>query len=365
MSESPLVSVFIPVYNAASLVAQAIESVLAQTYQHYELIVVNDASTDGTAEVIARYQDHPKVRIHHNPTNLGTAPNWNMGVSLCEGDLIARLDADDLYTPGFLERVVPIFQRYPDVGMVFTGAKVFWPFSKMTEELPYRHSWVRAGRDFLPELLRGCRVRSPTACVRRTCYQQLGPLVDELRIHHDWEMWVRIAANYDVGYLAEPLAYYRFLNPGGCTAQAISDGRSIGDCRLWLDLLAGDALPYRLNSDELSLLKEGMHDLIMTFAVYAMDEGLNESLQRYLSFAEILLPEGTRGSPYARLYTWAAAVYLAERRGRARACYFLLKSLSYGLPYQAWWRVFKKWVTRWCIREAIRLFGAGAKLFPG
>lgn len=357
MDDSPLVSVFIPVYNAESLVAQAIESVLAQTYPHYELIVVDDASTDGTAEVIARYQNHHKVRIHHNPTNLGIAPNWNMGVSLCKGDLVARLDADDFYAPGFLEQVVSIFQRYPDVGMVFTGVNIISPFNELTRELPYRRSWVRTGRDFLPELLRGCRVRSPTVCVRRTCYEQLGPLVDELRIHHDWEMWVRIAANYDVGYLAELLAYYRFLNPGGCTAQAIHDGRSIGDCRLWLDLLARDSLPYRLSSSELFLLREGMHDLIMTFAVYAMDLGLSEWVQWYLSFAETLLPGGTKGSSYARLYTWAAAVYLAERREQARAWYFLLKSLSYGLPYRTWWRVFKIWVSKVVRRRGYSSFG--------
>jgi glycosyltransferase involved in cell wall biosynthesis len=357
MDDSPLVSVFIPVYNAEPFVAQAIESVLAQTYPHYELIVVNDASTDGTAEVIARYQDHPRVRIHHNPANLGMAPNWNVSLSLCRGDLVARLDADDFYAPGFLEQVVPIFQRYPDVGMVFTGAKVFWPFSKMTKELPYRHSWVRAGRDFLPQLLRSCGVRSPTVCVRRMCYQQLGVFIDELRIHPDWEMWVRIAANYDVGYLARSLAYYRVLTPGSCTAQAISDGRSIDDCRLWLNLLAQDSLPYRLNSSELSLLKEGMHDLIMALAVYAMDEGLTESVQRYLSFAETLLPGGTKGSPYARLYTWAAAVYLAERRGQAKACYFLLKSLSYGLPHQEWWRVFKIGINKVMHQRGYSSFG--------
>ncbi len=365
MDDSPLVSVFIPVYNAESLVAQAIESVLAQTYQHYELIVVNDASTDGTAEVIARYQDHPRVRIHHNPANLGIAPNWNMGVSLCEGDLVARLDADDFYAPAFLEQVVPIFQRYPDVGMVFAGVNVVSPFNKLIRELPYRHSWVRASRDFLPELLRSCRVRSPTVCVRRTCYQQLGPVIDELGILHDWEMWVRIAANYDVGYLARPLAYYRLLNPGGCTAQAISDGRSIDDCRLWLNLLADGSLPYRLNSRELFLLREGMHDLIMAFAVYALDRGLTESVQRHLSFAETLLPGETNSSPYARLYTWAAAVYLDERRGWAKACYFLLKSLSYGLPYQAWWRVFKIGINKVVHQRGYSSFGAGAKPFLG
>ena len=292
-------------------------------------------------------------------------PNWNVSLSLCRGDLVARLDADDFYAPDFLEQVVPIFQRYPHVGMVFAGVNVISPSNKLIRELPYRHSWVRAGRDFLPELLRSCRVRSPTVCVRRACYQQLGVFIDELRIHSDWEMWVRIVANYDVGYLARPLAYYRVLNPGGCTAQAINDGRSIDDCRLWLNLLAQDSLPYRLDPSELSLLREGMHNLIMAFAVYALDMGLTRSVQRHLSFAEALSPAGTKGSPYARLYTWAAAVYLDERRGQAKAFYFLLKSLSYGLPYREWWRVFKIWINKVVRQRGYLSFRAGAKPFLG
>jgi glycosyltransferase involved in cell wall biosynthesis len=364
MDDSPLVSVFIPVYNAEPFVAQAIESVLAQTYQHYELIVVNDGSTDGTAEVIARYQDHHRVRIHHNPTNLGMAPNWNVGLRLAQGDLVAKLDADDFYEPNFLEEIVPVFQKHPAVGLVFSGVNLIHGNDRITQERRYLTSWVGSGRKFLRQLLQACVIRSPTVCVRRVCYEYLGGFLPEMKLHADWEMWVRIAAHYDVGYIAKHLALYRLPYGDSCTSQAYRDERSIDDLRLWLSLLEQDALPYHMNEVELSLLREGMYGLVMTFAVYAMDLDLTESVQLYLSFAETLLPGGTKGSPYARLYTWAAAVYLAERRGRARACSFLLKSLSHGLPYQEWWRIFKIWLTRWCVREAIRLLDWNNERFP-
>jgi glycosyltransferase involved in cell wall biosynthesis len=365
MDDSPLVSVFIPVHNAESFVAQAIESVLAQTYPHYELIVINDASTDGTAEVIARYEDHPKVRIHHNPANVGMAPNWNVGLRLAQGDLVAKLDADDFYESNFLEEIVAVFQRHPAVGLVFSGVNLIHDNGRVTRERRYLTSWVRSGRKFLQQLLRACVIRSPTVCVRRVCYEHLGEFLPQMKLHADWEMWVRIAARYDVGYVAKYLASYRLPCGDSCTSQAYTDERSIDDLRLWLSLLEQDVLPYRLNEFELSFLREGMYDLMMTFAVYALDRNLTESVQRYLSLAENLLPGGTKGSPHGRLCTWAAAVYLAERRGWARVCYFLLKSLSYGLPYQEWWRIFKIWITRWFIMEAIRLFEAGANLFPG
>lgn len=363
MDNSPLVSVFIPVYNAEPFVAQAIESVLAQTYQHYELIIVNDASTDGTAETIARYQNHPKVRVHHNLANLGMALNWNVGLRLAQGDFVAKLDADDFYEPHFLEEIVPVFQRHPAVGLVFSGVNLIHGDGRVTQERRYLTSWARSGRKFLQQLLQACVIRSPTVCVRRVCYEHLGEFLPEMKLHTDWEMWVRIAACYDVGYVAKYLASYRLPYGDSCTSQAYRDGRSIDDLRLWLSLLEQDALPYHLNEVEVSLLKEGMYDLVMTFAVYAMDLGLTESVQRCLSFAETLLPGGAKGSPYARLYTWAAAIHLAERRGQARACYFLLKSLSYGLPYQEWWRSFKIWITRWFTMEAIRLVRAGAQPF--
>jgi glycosyltransferase involved in cell wall biosynthesis len=346
MDNSPLVSVVIPVYNAELFVAQAIESVLAQTYPHYELIVVNDASTDGTAEVLARYQGHPKVRIHHNPTNLGMAPNWNKGLSLARGDLVAKLDADDFYEPGFLEEIVPVFQRHPTVGLVFSGVNLIRSDGRVTRRRRYLTPWVRSGHKFLRQLLHACVIRSPTVCVRRVCYEHLGGFLPEMKLHADWEMWVRIAAHYDVGYVARCLASYRLPCGNSCTSQSYRDARSVDDLQLWLSLLEQDTLPYRLNSNGLFLLKEGMHDLVMTFAVHALDWGLAESVQRYLSFAETLLPGGNQGSPYARLYTWVAAIHLAERREQARTLHFLLKSLSYGLPYRAWWRIFKIWINR-------------------
>ena len=290
MDDSPLVSVFIPVYNAEPFVAQAIESVLAQTYPHYELIVVNDASTDGTAEVITRYQGHPKVRIHHNPANLGMARNWNVGLRLTQGELVAKLDADDFYEPNFLEEIVPVFQRHPAVGLVFSGVNLIHGNGRVTQERKYLASWVRSGRKFLQQLLQTCVIRSPTVCVRRVCYEHLGEFLPEMKLHADWEMWVRIAAHYDVGYVAKYLASYRLPCGDSCTSQAYTDERSIDDLRLWLSLLERDALPYRLKEVELSRLKRGIYELEMAFAALCLNAGAIAMADRYCAFAESVVP---------------------------------------------------------------------------
>ncbi len=340
MDDSPLVSVFIPVYNAELFVAQAIESVLAQTYLHYELIVVNDASTDGTAEVIARYQDHPKVRIHHNPTNLGMAPNWNVGLCLAQGDLVAKLDADDFYEPNFLEEIVPVLQRHPAVGLVFSGVNLIHGNGRLTQERRYLISWVRSGRKFLQQLLQACVIRSPTVCVRRVCYEHLGGFLPEMKLHADWEMWVRIAAHYDVGYVARYLASYRLPCGDSCTSQVYRDERSMDDVRLWLSLLERDALPYRLSEVELSCLKRGIYELEMAFAALCFNEGVIAMADKYCAFAESVVPALSSLSPHQRLRLRTAKLYL--ERGRLahldrqakEARHYLVRALIHSPRYR-------------------------------
>ncbi|HXV43427.1 MAG TPA: glycosyltransferase [Anaerolineae bacterium] len=287
----PLVSVFIPTYNAGQFLAQAIESVLAQTFANYELIVVDDASTDDTAGILKQYQGHPKITIQQNPQNVGMAANWNVGLRLCRGHLIAKLDADDFYEPGYLEAVVKVFQQDQAVGLVFSGLNLIYPDGRIEPEMPFLRSWVRQPKEFLPALLQACMLRSPTVCVRRSCYDQWGGFNKAMQIHADWEMWVRIAAQHAAGFIARRLANYRMSYGSNCTAQAALDGRSIRDLQLWLKLLAEDRLPYRLSATELHQFKWGLYHLEMHFAATAAYYGQEEMRQAYTAFAEEVMPD--------------------------------------------------------------------------
>ncbi len=335
MDGKPKVSVFIPAYNAVAYIEQAIQSVLAQSCRDYELIVVDDASTDGTAELIKPYQNYPAVRVYHNETNLGVAGNWNRGVELCRGDFIVRLDADDFLAPHHLEKLLAIFEQFPDTDMVFSGANLL--YEDVTRiDLPYAKSWVQSGQEFLPELLRVCRIWSPAVCLRRSCYDRLGGVIGEMDIHEDWEMWVRVAANGRVAYVAEPLAYIRFRNARGCTDSAIEQARGPVACQIWLDRLAQGSLPYQLSPAQLALLKRGMYDLMMAFAVFAMEQGLTDSVQKHLDFARQLVPSKSGPKMEARLYARAAEMYFMEGGHHRKAWRYLLWSLRYdwGLPFR-------------------------------
>lgn len=120
MKESPLVSVIIPVYNYGRYLAEAVESVLNQTYQHLEIIVVDDGSTDETAEVARSFADRG-VRYCHQ-VNTGIGPARNIGVELAQGEFLAFLDADDRWPPKKLERQLRAFESDPTLEMVFGQA---------------------------------------------------------------------------------------------------------------------------------------------------------------------------------------------------------------------------------------------------
>lgn len=282
----PLVSIFIPVYNGEAFIGQAIDSVLGQTYSNFELIVIDDGSTDGTARIIERYKTHPNVRILHNPANLGVSPTWNIGVKLCRGKLIAKLDADDYYSPRQLETVVHTFNRHPQVGLIFSGLTLRFPNGHTEPDMPFLRSWVRKRAEFLPTLLRLCVVRAPTAFVNSQCYDALGGVVEGMKIHSDWELWVRIAANYPVAYLARRMSTYRTSYGANITAQAAVDGRSMHDLKLWLDLLAAGKLPYTLSDAEEQIFRQGAYELEMHFAALASWLGHTSVERAYVEFAE-------------------------------------------------------------------------------
>lgn len=353
----PKISVFIPAYNAGPFVAQAIESVLAQSYSNYELIVIDDGSTDNTIKVLEKYQSHQKVKIYQNKKNMGMAPTWNIGLKLCRGELIAKLDADDFYEPTFLETMVGFSQNHQQVGLIFSGVKLLYPDGRSEPEMSSMRSWVREPQDFLPTLLQLCIIRSPSVCVRRDCYKKLGGFIEDMYIHADWEMWVRIAANYPVGFIAHRLANYRMSYSFNVTAQAAFDGRSMHDLKLWLDLLDQNQLPYQLTKDEEEKLRWGMYELEMHFAATAAYHQQEAMQTAYTLFAEGILPEQVPDSEKEKMrkvYTYLHQGICAFRdRKMKEARRFFLQAIktdpTYCKPLWIWSKLLLTFIgrTKW------------------
>ena len=201
----PKVSVIIPAYNRASLLKEAVESVLQQSFSDFELIVVDDGSTDATRELI---KDYPAVRYIYQP-NKGVSSARNQGIKQAVGDLIAFLDSDDLWIDNKLERQVTFFNDNPAVSIC------------QSEEI-----WLRDGRRHNPKkkhkkysgyILKECLplcIVSPTAVMlRREVFQKIGLFDESFPVCEDYDFWLRAARVYPIELIKEPLIIKRAKFP--------------------------------------------------------------------------------------------------------------------------------------------------------
>ena len=131
----PLISVILPAYNAERFLEEAIDSILAQTYKNFELIVLNDGSTDRTEEIILSYND-PRIRYIKNESNLKLIKTLNKGIALARGKYIARMDADDISLPTRFEKEIEFMEIHPDIGVC--SSKVIHLFSNRKTIFSYR-----------------------------------------------------------------------------------------------------------------------------------------------------------------------------------------------------------------------------------
>jgi glycosyltransferase involved in cell wall biosynthesis len=214
----PAVSVCIPTYNSARFLGETIESVLAQEFTDFELVVVDNASTDGTPELCARYTD-PRLRYIRFEELVGQAANWNRCLELALAPYVMLLHGDDLLAPTHLARAVPVLDRHPDVGMLFCCAQhIDAAGGPMHLQRAYPDDQVVPGDAFARRLmLEGCLVNPAGVLVRQTAFAAAGRFTEQVVWGVDWHMWIRLALHAPVAYLAEPLSRYRQHGQSGTT----------------------------------------------------------------------------------------------------------------------------------------------------
>ncbi|MFZ0680873.1 glycosyltransferase family 2 protein, partial [Candidatus Binatus sp.] len=206
----PRVSVIIPAYNAVATIGGTIDSVIAQTLQDFEIICVDDGSTDGTLPTIRQYAD--RVRLIEQ-ANSGPAAARNNGAHNSSGEYLAFLDADDIWTPQFLERSVAALDADPALSLVYCNCAL-----ADSEGLPIDTSLVGNGFDHAPslnELLTQLWPIMPSAAlVRRAAYNACGGYRDALKgasfRFEDVDFWIKMREQGAFGYIDEPLITWRF-----------------------------------------------------------------------------------------------------------------------------------------------------------
>lgn len=205
----PRISVIIPAHNAAALLAETLDSVIAQTYVDWEAIVADDASTDGTYALARKY--HPSVRCVRTGRNLGIGGARNLALEKAAGELIALLDADDLWLPEYLERQIARYDAAvelgEDVGIVCCDAFELGPQGYRTSTYSARSGWVEEVT--LTTLLRNNTI-FVSAIAPRAIIQELGGFSTDCLGTEDYDLWLRITEmGRTVVAAREPLVIYR------------------------------------------------------------------------------------------------------------------------------------------------------------
>lgn len=216
---APGVTVVIPARNRRAMVAQAVDSVLAQTWRDFELVIVDDGSEDGTFEhlsEIARERNTDReglVRIQRI-AHRGPAAARNRGVALARAPMVAFLDSDDLWTPRKLERHLAYARAHPEFPLSQTGELWLRDGRRVN---PARRHLKRAG-DIFVESLRTCLVSPSAAMLPVKLFAEIGGFDEDMGAAEDYDLWLRILVRHQAGLLDEPLTIRRAGHPGQLSA---------------------------------------------------------------------------------------------------------------------------------------------------
>jgi len=196
-----LVSVVLPTHNRPAMLKRAVSSVLEQTYENIELIVVDDASSPGADRVLREVSDK-RLIVLRNEKKLGGSASRNRGIEKSRGVYTAFLDDDDSWLPTKIDEQIACFEKAsPRVGMVYTGYRYETTDGRV---VPGAGKPI-VRQDVLVALLRGCITTTSTATIRRDCLDEVGGFDENMPAAQEWDLWIRLAKRFHFEYVARPL----------------------------------------------------------------------------------------------------------------------------------------------------------------
>jgi glycosyltransferase involved in cell wall biosynthesis len=253
----PKVSVIVPSYNHARFLRRRIDSVLHQTYQDFELILLDDCSPDISREILSSYAGDPRVRIEFNAANSGsTFIQWNKGVGLARGEYVWIAESDDYSDARFLERLVGVLDAEPEAAFAYCRS---WRVSAEDTVEGFGDTYLDALQtsrwtgDYLADGHEECRkyfvlsniVPNASAVVfRKAIYEEVGGADESYRLNGDWKLWSSMALTGRVAYLGEPLNYFRFHDQSVRGGDKLLDVAAVESLKLAHWLLQKLSIPY-------------------------------------------------------------------------------------------------------------------------
>lgn len=205
------VSIVLPTYNGAKYLRRCLDTCLAQTYENFELIIVDGGSTDDTLSILAEYND-PRIILVHQPANSGRLPGaLNLGFARSTGEYLTWMQDDNYYDPDAIDNTAHYLDNHPEVDFVYSTH--WW-----IDENDKRLDWIHFAP---PEELRKRNCLGQYFLYRRTVYEKLGDYDVDYVMGEDYEYWIRVYLNHPMAFINTPKYWYR-VHPGSLT------GRSYG-----------------------------------------------------------------------------------------------------------------------------------------
>ena len=245
-----LISVIMPVYNSEKFIEFSVNSILNQTFTCFEFIIIDDASTDGTGEILKQICDQ-RVRVITNPVNLGNYPSRNIGIQASSGEFIFVMDADDLALPYRLERQLLFMLNNPDVGISSSWFRRFGAAGNMPVNYPVDNEWLKIW------FMENNYCLHPGLCIRKSSFPDEKSLLynENLMYASDYEFVSRSFRNFRICNIPEILMEYR-VHPAQITSSKFTEQQGYADS-IRINYLAniGLFLDNREKSLHLTLLK--------------------------------------------------------------------------------------------------------------
>jgi len=253
------VSVILPTYNRAQHIVSTLNSVVEQTYDNFEIIVVDDGSTDNTYDIIAGFKKQsPYPVIYKYQNNKGPAAARNVGIKAASGEYIAFIDSDDIWHKDKIVKQLAIFRKNNNISMVFSDMMLSENYEKKADSVFHAHNHqlkFSEHKDFYYYLLNTNPIFTPTVMVKSECFEKVGLFNEDYKFGEDYDMWVRIASNY----------VHEFNKNG-------------------INIRKNHLRNFNMEIKECSLIKKGLGRDYFNYAYYLYDVGqMNKARQNFLS----------------------------------------------------------------------------------
>ena len=262
----PRLTVLMPVYNAARFLKEAIDSILTQSFEYFEFLIIDDGSSDESCSIITSYND-PRIRFIKNPHNIGISATLNKGIELSRCELIARMDADDISAPQRLKKQYAFMTKHPHCALLSTWAEVVSEDKRFVRLEKYRSDFYYYNLAF------ECWIYHPTVMFRKQCVEAVGAY--SKLYSEDYDLFWKLSMHFRIGNLPEPLVQYRLSSTSLNTVQKKVEYDRANEENVIRNIRHFMGDDYTLSKPVLECLRHNFEPILLSQSIHDAVEALN------------------------------------------------------------------------------------------